>query len=205
MGGWVEGGRCMARDLKHVKSDHKLRYSWTADWLVTHHLGPSKVLDLCSGTGYGAKILAERGHSVTCVEVSIEAVQVGEEHFRHPRVRRLIGDVTHLSFPLGFDVVTCFEALEHLEHPGPVLSRAALAAPVLFASVPNEDVVHFDARRHAYHFRHYTHEDLRRLLSPHYDVVFLGSHGRKTSIDWHLGGRTLFTVATSRRWAAAGT
>ena len=76
------------------------------------------VLDVASGEGYGAALLAQTARSVIGVDVSAEAVAHAAEAYRHPNLRFLEGDARHLPLDAGsMDTVVSFETLDHLvEH-----------------------------------------------------------------------------------------
>lgn len=119
--------------------EHHARYRWAAT------LAPGKrVLDAGSGTGFGTKILAEAGARETDgFDVSLEAVE-------HARARAgdvaefTVGDLKRIPFPDDqFDLVTCFEAIEHVDDPGRVLDelhRVLAPEGVLLVSTPNRGV-----------------------------------------------------------------
>ena len=77
------------------------------------------VLDLASGEGYGSAMLAEVAASVVGVDLDQQAVRHAAQAYQRRRLRFLQGSVTAL--PVGsrqFDLVVCFEALEHIFRRG---------------------------------------------------------------------------------------
>ena len=66
-----------------------------------------------------------------------------------------------------FDLITCFEVLEHLSDAGRLLALAARWLQPdgrLICSTPNQEVVPFDVKQFPYHDRHYTVEQLEDLV-----------------------------------------
>jgi 2-polyprenyl-3-methyl-5-hydroxy-6-metoxy-1,4-benzoquinol methylase len=119
-----------------VASEHLLRYHWAGE-LVRG----KRVLDAGCGTGYGAAMLAEAGAAhVVGIDIAEEAVaraaEVSDAEF-------VVGDVHELPFPDdAFDVVTCFEVIEHVEGTEQVvaeLTRVLAPGGVLLISSPNRD------------------------------------------------------------------
>ncbi len=86
-----------------------------------------EVLDIASGDGAIAELLAPRARSVTCVDLSPRVVSAGRQRLEHLRkVQFRVGDMHDL--PLGdasFDQVLLMHALSYAERPDSVLAEAA--------------------------------------------------------------------------------
>ena len=76
------------------------------------------VLDVATGEGYGAAMLAAQARTVTACDLAEDVVARATEAFVRPNLRFVTGDARRLPMPDGsVDVVVCFEALEHFaEH-----------------------------------------------------------------------------------------
>jgi SAM-dependent methyltransferase len=89
------------------------------------------VVDVACGSGRHALPLAERGHRVTGVDVSTEAI----DHARRQAVADatfVVGDMAHLPPDLAADVAICMgNAFGYLEHEDTVRFLADLRADVL--------------------------------------------------------------------------
>jgi SAM-dependent methyltransferase len=103
-----------------------------------------RVLDLGSGEGYGAALLAERAREVIGVDYAPAAVDHASSAYRRANLTFVRGDAGKLDPALGpFDVITCFEVIEHLAGQESVLKAisAALAPTgLLVLSTPNKSV-----------------------------------------------------------------
>ena len=116
-------------------SEHYLRYAWAAQ------LAPNReILDAGSGTGYGARILAEAGAvRVVGAEIADEVVEAART--QNPALDFVVADVHGLPFDdASFDLVTCFEVIEHLEGRSAVLAelkRVLRPDGILLVSSPN--------------------------------------------------------------------
>jgi ubiquinone/menaquinone biosynthesis C-methylase UbiE len=105
-------------------------------------LSPHTFLDAGCGEGFVARkvIDAAPGISLTGCDVSPSALEIAAN--ANPEARFVAGSVVDLPFPdQSFDVVGCFEVLEHL--PGELPRRALselgrVARHAVVLSVPNE-------------------------------------------------------------------
>lgn len=122
----------------------------------------SLVLDLACGCGYGSRILHDAGAQVTGVDIDADAVAHAERHFPGPMYLRARAEVMRGDY----DALVSLETLEHLDDPASMLR--AVRAPLLVASVPNQERYPFDAARFAGdtypHKRHYTPQEFTELL-----------------------------------------
>jgi SAM-dependent methyltransferase len=110
--------------------------NWTGERLTTETTGQTEiehlhryffarslcrgldVLDIASGEGYGAAMLAQVARSVTGVEISAEAVEHAQRAYDRPNLRYLAGDARRIPLDdQSVDVVVSFETIEHFfEH-----------------------------------------------------------------------------------------
>lgn len=187
------GERQVAPTLQGIRRDHVARYEFAA-----RHLPPnSRVIDLACGIGYGSSVLADAGHTVAGVDRDAAAIKYGLQHYRHPSVMLACFDA--LEFTPAADVygaAVCFETLEHVEDPLPLLKALNKAAPLLIASVPNESVFPHGGNV-KFHHRHYTRTEFRALLEQAgYEVTaWYGQAGPQSEVEPDIEGRTLIAVA----------
>ena len=115
------GERCVpwAPDVQ-VVYEHLHRYRWAAE-LVRGR----RVLDLASGEGFGAAILAEQAESVTGIDVDELTVDHSRLNYGSDRILFEQGDAVDLSrFPDGsFGAVVAFEMIEHVSDQQRVLAE----------------------------------------------------------------------------------
>jgi GT2 family glycosyltransferase len=107
------GERCVPwTDDLQVIYEHYQRYLFVAP--LAHG---RRVLDLASGEGYGTAILASEAQSVLGIDIDEDSVLHATETYRSSNISFQQGDMLNLSsFEHGsFDLVVCFEALEHVE------------------------------------------------------------------------------------------
>lgn len=186
----VDGSRQVATTIEKVRRDHRERYAWAA-----RRLAGLNVVDAGCGIGYGSAMLAQADCKVRAFDGSEETIQFAKQHFNHDaRIEYGVGDLRDVSFPVGYDAVVCFEALEHLSQPERALRRFHGMAPRLVVSVPNQDV--FPYRGYQHHFRHYTKAELTALLASNgwRAVEWYGQEDHEAAVLPDVNGRTLVAV-----------
>lgn len=131
----------------------------------------SRVLDVACGVGYGAFYLAsdERAVSVVGVDSSLEAIQHARLYFRSPKTEffRKNLELDKTLFHCYFDLITCFETVEHVDNDAVFLSRVREVMhdnSLFIVSVPNEEHFPFASTFNPYHFRHYYPHEILGLL-----------------------------------------
>ena len=114
-----------------VAGDMERHYSPGRTWDATarglvHLLEPGDVLDIASGDGVLAELLAPRARSIVCLDVSRRVVEAGRERLAaYPNVSLELGDMHDL--PVGdasFDTVLLMHALTYTREPAKVFAEA---------------------------------------------------------------------------------
>lgn len=144
--------------IDQIRRDHVQRYLFAANRIPRG----SRVLDLACGCGYGSWIMHGAGLEVTGADIEDEAIAYAKRHYQGPAYLCQKAEDIEGSW----DALVSFETLEHLENPSVVLG--AVRAPLVLASVPNEDLYPFSVERFAGdkypHKRHYTPGQFAELL-----------------------------------------
>lgn len=174
--------------------DAELAFHWHRYQAVAPALAGGDVLDVGTGGGYGAEVLAQSAHRVVAVDVDPSAVAQAEERYRKDNLKFFTASA--LLLPFGddtFDAVVAFELLEHLpreQHPIALAEWKRVLKPsgVVVLSTPDHDRMR-EFPDNPYHLGELTEAELRGLLAQHFATVHLYYQElNAASIIWGPGG-----------------
>jgi len=180
------GERQVETELSKIRRDHTARYEFAAKVLPKDSL----IIDLACGIGYGSNIMAKAGHRVIAIDRDEEALEFGKKHWKHKNIHFAAGDAEKFSGgEIGeFGAAVCFETVEHISDPKPLLKTLRASAETLLVSVPNETVMpwaNVDGNGTKFHFRHYTKAQFEQLLNETgWQVVeWFGQEGPESEVE----------------------
>ena len=167
------GERCVpwAPDVS-VVYEHLHRYLWAA-----RLVGGRRVLDLASGEGFGAAILADAAAGVVGVEIDERTVAHSRLNYGGDKIDFEVGDALDLArFEDGsFGAVVAFEMIEHVEDQGRVLDEIARVLEpggLLIMSTPDRGAYTLGADQHnPFHRRELDGKEFSELLSSRFANV----------------------------------
>ena len=115
-----EAKDCEPTFAKKMYQEHIGRY-----FFASQFSGGKTVLDLACGVGYGSKYLALNGaKTVDALDISREAIQHARQNYSAKNLKFHVWDIQKkLLFERPFDVITCFEAIEHVKHQRSVIKN----------------------------------------------------------------------------------
>ena len=156
--------------------EHLQRYR-----LASRHVDGKNVLDVGSGSGYGASYLQEWGAKATIgIDVSSEAICYARERYSAPGLHFLIGDSENIPLDgKSIDVVLCFETIEHVHRHDRALDeivRVLRSDGLLMLSTPNRRLASpgnnmGDPPGNKYHLREFTQDEVQDILGSHFKQV----------------------------------
>jgi O-antigen biosynthesis protein len=185
------GERCVPwTDDLQVVYEHYHRYV-----LAARFTNGARVLDLACGEGYGAVLLAAGARDVVAVDIDPRTVEHATANYRGDNLYFTIGSMIDPELLAGvdrFDVITCFEALEHVEQQHTLIAvvRRLLAPGGLFlTSTPDVAVYsHEHGNDNPFHVRELTEPEFRALLG--------GSFGHVAILRQNVAAGSLIVSAT---------
>jgi 2-polyprenyl-3-methyl-5-hydroxy-6-metoxy-1,4-benzoquinol methylase len=142
----------------------------------------SSVLDVGFGLGYGLNILAIKAREVSGVEIDEKVLIYCQQTLlgRNPKLRSLkLYDGYNLEYnDYSYDVVTCVDVLEHVEHYDKLLKEMLrVSRKGVFISTPNRRMEYTNpdgTPKNYWHLREWTRDELDPILVKHGPV------------DWHF-------------------
>jgi SAM-dependent methyltransferase len=174
------------------RNDPTLAYEHLHRYLYASRFVAGKsVLDLASGEGYGSNLLAQSAAEVIGVDLAVEVVAHARQRYPRPNLEFLVGSITNvpISETRRFDVVVCFEAIEHIEdHRGLLAEIVRLLEEdgVLIVSTPNKNAYHQTIQQeNEFHVKELEFDEFRGLLQSRFqNVCFLGQRIYAQSDLW---------------------
>ena len=147
-----------------IACEHRHRYEFAAALSAGR-----AVLDLCCGSGYGSEILASAAREVTGIDNDVATIDMA---------KATVGSRAGVSFAVAeavgylreaergrFEVIVCFEGLEHLESIDEALTllrEHAEAGSRLIVSLPNSKLFE---EANPYHFTDFGYEETVEAFS----------------------------------------
>jgi len=172
-----------------IAYEHLHRYAFAARFA-----NGKRVLDLGSGEGYGAGILARTASSVLGVDIDCESIQHASARYRSPNLTFTVGSFAQVPVPTdhAFDVIVCFEAIEHVENPHELLNEVKrLLTPdgLFIVSTPNKNAYRNESEEHNhFHVNEMEPAQFEELLHGYFrEATFLGQRIHPGSSIWPLG------------------
>ena len=152
--------------------EHVQRYEFAS----SHQYAKGKrVLDIACGTGRGSRLLAEMGCAAEVIGCDIEAdaIRYARTRNAHPHLGFLVCDALTFHSDTPFDLIVCFETIEHLCNPEILLRNlAALLKPEgrLFISTPVANSEFDSTPNNPHHRQEWGLQSFQQLLSKSFDT-----------------------------------
>ena len=166
--------------------EHLHRYAY-----ATQFVQRKRVLDLACGEGYGSYLLAKSAKSVVAIDIDENSIKHARNKYIKQNIEFKVGSITEV--PIAgehlFEVVVCFEALEHIEDHHKLLSqvkRLLTADGVFIVSTPNKTVYTDEPEfNNPFHVHELYFDEFRELFEKHFKTVkFLGQRISCSSNIW---------------------
>ncbi|MBS7696844.1 MULTISPECIES: class I SAM-dependent methyltransferase [unclassified Chelatococcus] len=146
-----------------LAAEHVARYL-----LAASLCNGKRVLDVACGEGYGASFLRANGAAmVVGVDIAQEAIEAANTRFACPGITFVAGDALSPATFDGhgpFDLITCFETIEHVSDATRLLENLrALLAPdgAIIISCPNDAIDASRGVHNPFHKRTYSLDEFK--------------------------------------------
>ena len=155
---------------ERIEADHRARYTYAQQFATGR-----AVLDIACGTGYGTRMMCEAGAAhATGVDIAAEPLAIAMKDYAGDGATFLRGDIAAFGDADSFDLITCFETIEHVPDADAALRnlrRVLRPDGLLLLSSPNRGIVSPHARRledppqNTFHVREFMPRELAAALS----------------------------------------
>ncbi|MBI5099765.1 MAG: methyltransferase domain-containing protein [Nitrospirae bacterium] len=158
--------------------EHLHRYGF-----VREFVHGKKVLDLACGEGYGSFMLSEAADSVTGIDIDDLSITHAQAKYIKENLSFIQGSITQVPVEGKgiFDVIVCFEALEHIEEHDELMKevkRLLKENGIFIVSTPNKYIYSDLPNYHnPFHVKELYLEEFNKLLSDIFKNVYL--YGQK--------------------------
>jgi SAM-dependent methyltransferase len=155
--------------------EHLHRYLFALRWAKG-----KKVLDVASGSGYGAALLSQAASQVWALELDRQSVLYARGAWERSNLIFVQGDATSLPFEsASFDLVVALEILEHVQDSRELvreIARVVHPSGVALISTPDK-ARYSDARNYSnpFHVRELYREEFIALLGEYFQAFELMS------------------------------
>jgi len=126
---WNEGAESFSSFVQEGKDFYREELNNPATFRLIGDVKRKKVLDLACGEGYNTRILARKGAVVIGVDFSEKLIEIAREKEREERLGIICyaSDAATMGMLSSndFDLVTCFMALQDIEHCEKAISEVA--------------------------------------------------------------------------------
>jgi O-antigen biosynthesis protein len=166
--------------------EHWHRYAYAAQFV-----SGKNVLDLASGEGYGSASLAATARQVIALDIDKNAVKHAHLKYRSVNLRFIVGSIMEMPiFKIGFDVIVCFEAIEHISNPEKLLNgvkRLLVPGGLFLVSTPNKPEYKKTEPSNPFHVKELDFDEFQAMLAQHFKrTQFLGQRVYCNSSLWTI-------------------
>jgi len=175
-----------------IHYEHLHRYA-----LASRFAQGKRVLDLASGEGYGSYLLSQAANHVVGIDIDGTAVDHATKTYQRVNLEFIEGSMLNVPIDNGqlFDIIVCFEALEHVEEHTALLSevkRLLKDNGLFIVSSPNKKIYSQESEpANPFHKKELYFSEFRKLLHDNFsNVVFLGQRVVCGSRIWDLASES---------------
>jgi len=162
-----EAEDCEPTFAKKMYQEHIARYFFASQFCTG-----KTVLDMACGVGYGSKYIASNGaKKVEAIDISRETIRHARQHYSIANLQFHVWDIQRkLPFRDTFDVIICFEAIEHVREQARVIENMKThlsSEGVGILSTPRP----LGQLRSSFHEKELEHYEFNALLSDYFEYI----------------------------------
>jgi 2-polyprenyl-3-methyl-5-hydroxy-6-metoxy-1,4-benzoquinol methylase len=178
---------------------------WHRYLLAREYASGKRVLDVASGEGYGAHLLAGVAESVVGVDLSEDAVKHASAKYAKSNLQYIAASCTQIPLPdASFDFIVSFETIEHIDGAAQTaflreVNRLLKPDGLFLISSPNRpEYSEKSGYMNEYHVKELDKEELRSELQQHWPYQeWFGQRLSFYSITWPIDRSASFNWASS--------
>src|SRR3989338_7633286 len=156
-----------------IYQEHIARYKFAQQFVEN-----KTVMDIACGTGYGAKILADKAQEVWGGDISEEAIKIAKEKYSGENIHFRVLDASELPFDNNsFDLVVSFETIEHIKDYKSYLfeiKRVLKQGGRLILSTPDKRITRRLGIENKFHLKEFNKKELADILKNDFKLEFFG-------------------------------
>lgn len=131
---WYDEAYKVSQEYKKEPENSRYYPIWN---MVLSWINGERVIDLGCGSGQFAKLLLKNGKFFICgIDFSGEAISMAQRSNPEHKEKFVVGDLLNGFQIPPYDLVTCFEVLEHITNDLDVIKKIDSGKRLIF-SVPN--------------------------------------------------------------------
>jgi len=162
------GERYVPGEHGQIRFEHLHRYALSLEFAAG-----KRVIDMASGEGYGAALLASVAKSVTGVDIDPQSVAHARQSYTRPNLSFVAAGCASVPLPDAcVDVITSFETIEHHDQHEEMISeikRLLRPGGVLIISSPNRRTYSDEpGYKNPFHVKELYFDEFHALLSRHF-------------------------------------
>jgi len=175
--GWTGERYIPGMEEGMIHCEHLHRYRFAKEFIKD-----KRGLDLGCGEGYGSFMLSEEAEEIIGIDIDEVIIRHASTKYIRENLRFIRGSITDIPIKgeKGFDVITCFETIEHIvDHHKLMKEVKGLIKDegIFIISSPNKylyaDKPNF---RNPFHFNELYFDEFRSLLNEYFRNTFIYGH-----------------------------
>mgnify|MGYP003575437372 CR=1 FL=1 len=165
------GERLEFYDFSNVTVEHLHRYALAGEFVSN-----KVILDIASGEGYGANILAQKALEVVGVDIDIESVNNARAKYSRNNLRFIVGSADNIPIESNsIDVVISFETVEHHDKHDEMMleiKRVLKKDGILIMSSPDKKYYSdLKGQTNPFHVKELYFDEFKNLVTQHFNYT----------------------------------